>query len=60
MRNPGYIYETDKGETAVSIHREQTQQFFDLKKVLVHIIRDGKDVKVLKAIDKLKFIGFQD
>lgn len=59
-RNSGYIYETDAGETAVALHHEQCKEFDVLKKVLVRMARNGEIVKVLKAADKLKFIGFQD
>ncbi len=71
MRNPGIIYETDKGQFGLAYHKEQHTSFEAIQKVYIHLFVDsictkpvvdesGKRVAVLKSIDKLKMIGFAD
>jgi hypothetical protein len=69
--NPGIIYETDKGDYALAINREQHAAFEAVKKVCVHLFVDrlctvpkldvtGKQIMILKSVDKLTMIGFSD
>lgn len=69
--SPGIIYETDKGDFALAVNKEQHENFEKVNKVYVHLFTDlmctipkldesGKKVMVLKSVDKLKMIGFSD
>jgi hypothetical protein len=71
MKHPGIIYKTDKNEFAIAYNKEQRNEFEALNKVLVHVFVDehctqpkydeeGKKVVVLKSVDKLSMIGFND
>lgn len=70
-KQPGIIYETDKGDFALAINKEQEAAFEKVNKVFVHLFTDrlctipklddtGKKIVTLKCADKLKMIGFSD
>jgi hypothetical protein len=60
MRNPGYLLKTDNDETAIAYHKDQKKEFEALGKVCITVERDGKSIKIIKAKEKLKVIGFTD
>lgn len=71
MRNPGIIYETDKGKFGLAYNKEQHPSFEAINKIFIHLFIDslctkpvvdetGKKVCTLKSVKKLKMIGFSD
>ena len=55
-RDSGYIVQTKNGIEGRTYHRENLVN----KKMVVHIEKDGKDVKMLCDPKTLKIIGFAD
>lgn len=55
-RDSGYIVQTKNGIEGRTYHRENLVN----KKMVVHIEKDGKDIKMLCDPKTLKIIGFAD
>jgi hypothetical protein len=55
-KDSGYLVETKNGLKGRTYHREKSIN----KKTVVHIEKDGKDVKMLCDPNTLKITGFVD
>jgi len=55
-KNSGYLVETKNGEQGRTYHREGLVN----KKMVVHIEKEGKDLKMLCDPKTVKIIGFID
>lgn len=69
MKNPGQLLEDESGNKYIAYNKEQSPAFVQVKKLLVHHMsadfkyqtdEKGKRIIGLKAIDKLKLIGYTD
>lgn len=69
MKNPGQLLQDAEGNKFIAYNKEQHASFSQIKKLLVHHMTDdfkpktdkeGKRIVGLKAIDKLKLIGYTD
>jgi len=56
QRNPGYLVETKTGVKGRTYHREGIVN----KKMVVHVMVDDKDVKMLCDPKTVKIIGYVD
>lgn len=56
LKKPGYLVKTKSGKVGRTYHHEGLVN----NKQIVHIINDGKDIKMLCDSQKLELIGFID